>query len=84
LGHACHDWKIVSRAESTIEIHHVDPACALIYEVPGYRNGIVTINGLPRRLALAEANDTAGSNINGGKEIHYRGYGNHRVGDSAS
>jgi hypothetical protein len=38
---------------------------------------------LPRRLTLTQANDAAGSNIDGGKEIHYRRYGSHRVGDSA-
>ena len=35
-------------------------------------DGIVPINGLPRRLALAQANDAAASNVDGGKEIHYR------------
>jgi hypothetical protein len=28
---------------------------------------------LPRRLALAQANDAAATNINGGEEVHYAG-----------
>jgi hypothetical protein len=61
----------------------MDPAGAVVDKAFGHRDWIIVINGLPRRLALAKANDAAGSNINGGKEIHYRSYGNHRVGDSA-
>jgi len=61
----------------------MDPARALFDEALGDRDGVIPINGLPRRLALTQANDAAGSNIDGGKEIHYRRYGNHRVGDSA-
>ena len=78
-----HHVEIFSGAECAVQVHDMDPVRAGRHEAFRHRNGIIPINGLPRRLTLTQANDAAGSNIDGGKEIHYRRYGNHRVGDSA-
>src|SRR5690348_18021411 len=63
--------QVLAVAECTVEIHHVDPAGALIGEPRRDRDRIIPINGLPRRLALAQANDAAMSDVDGGKEVHY-------------
>jgi hypothetical protein len=82
VNHSGDNLEIVSCSEGSVEVHQVDPAGALFDKAFGHCDRVIPINGLPRRLALTEANDAAGSNINGGKEVHYKGYGNHRVGDS--
>jgi hypothetical protein len=64
------DVGVGPRAERTIEIHDVDPARPLEYETIRNRPGIVPINGLPRLLALTQANNAAATNVYGWKEIH--------------
>jgi hypothetical protein len=66
-----YNFKIRSSTQRTIQINHVDPPGTLLHEVFGYRNRVIPINGLPRRLALAQANDAAVPDIYGWKEIHY-------------
>ena len=73
LSDAPHDREVVTGAERAIQVDDVYPAGALLDEALGDRDGVVSINGLPRRLALAQANDAAVSNVDGGKEIHYCG-----------
>jgi hypothetical protein len=60
-----------SSTQRTIQINHVLPSGTLLQEVFGYRNQVIPINSLPRRLALAQANDAAVPDIYGWKEIHY-------------
>ena len=56
-----------ARSRSTTWIHAA-PSSA---KRSRHRHGILPINGLPRRLALAQANDAAMSDVDGGKEVHY-------------
>ena len=64
--------KVIASAQSTVQVYHMDPARTLLDKALGDRDGVIPINGLPRRLALTQANDAAGSNIDGREEIHYR------------
>ena len=57
-----------ARSRSTTWIH----SAPCVGEALRHRHGVVPINGLPRRLALAQANDAAMSDVDGGKEVHYR------------
>ena len=72
-GDRPHDARVVSGAERAVQVHHMDPPGALLEKALRDRDGIVPINGLPRPLALAQTNDAAISNVDGGKEIHYSG-----------
>ena len=51
----------------------MNPPSTLLQKTLRDRQGIIPINGLPRPLTLAQANDAAVSNVDGGKEIHYSG-----------
>jgi hypothetical protein len=65
IGYPGHDAKIIPSPKGTIQIHHVNPAGARVDKSLGHRDRIVPINSLPRRLALTQANDAAGSNVDG-------------------
>ena len=69
---AADERQVLAVAERPVQVHDVNPGRALLGEALGDRDGILPINGLPRRLALAEANDAAVSNVDGGIEVHYR------------
>ena len=69
------DSVVAALSERAVQVHHVDPAAPSLGESLRDRRGVLPINGLPRRLALAQANDAAVSNVDGGKEIHYGRYG---------
>ena len=64
--------QVLARAKRPIEIDDVDPTGAVGHEPFRDRERIIAVNGLPRRFALAQANDAAMSNVDGWEEVHYR------------
>jgi hypothetical protein len=58
-----HCSKVIAGAERAIQIYDVNPPGTLVDEFLGHRDRIIPVNSLPRRLALTQANDAAGSNV---------------------
>ncbi len=65
-----HRRLVVPLVEGAVQVHDVNPARTLVGESFGDGGRVRPINGLPRRLALAQADDAAVSNVDGGKELH--------------
>jgi hypothetical protein len=69
-GNSADRLSVITAPKGAVEVHDMNPPCALFREALGRRDGVVPINGLPRLLALTQANDAAVSNVNGGEEVH--------------
>ena len=59
-------------AEGAVEVNDMDPAGTGGDEPLRLCYGIVVVGGFAGRLALTEADDAAGTEVNRGKEIHGR------------
>jgi hypothetical protein len=70
LENPAHGYLVVALVEGAVQVHDVNPARTLFSESFGDGGRVRPINGLPRRLALAQADDAAASNVDGGKELH--------------